>query len=122
MARGRWRIRLSQPAEDDFQAILRWTADTFGLHQARVYRDTLAAALAALGEGPDVLGSRQRDDILPGLRTLHVARRRRRGRHFILYRVAGANTIEIVRIVHEAMDLPRHLTPRDSDGSDASPS
>jgi toxin ParE1/3/4 len=115
----RWRIRLSEAAEQDFVSILRWTAETFGPRQARTYRETLLTALTALADGPDVIGSRPRDEIQPGLRTLHVARHRRRGRHIILYRTAGADTIEVLRILHEAMDLPRHVPQQDGDDSDA---
>ena len=114
---GRWRVRLTREAERDFSAILDWTAETFGPRQARAYRDTLLVALAALAAGPAVPGSRPRDDIVPGLRTLHVARRGRRGRQFVLYRIADAQTIDIVRILHEAMDLPRHVPPQESDAS-----
>ena len=46
---------------------------------------------------------------MAGLRTLHVARHGRRGSHFLMYRVAPKFTIEIVRILHESMDLGRHL-------------
>jgi toxin ParE1/3/4 len=56
-----------------------------------------------------VPGSLARDEVAPGLRSLHAARRGRRGRHVVLDRVAGGNTIEVVRILHDAMDLPRHL-------------
>lgn len=106
----RWRIRLSASAEQDFEAILRWTVEAFGIRQAEVYLDLLLAALAALAHGPDVPGSKLRDEILPGLRILHV---RRPGRHFVLYRPSGSNTIEVVRILHDAMDLARHVVEDD---------
>jgi len=111
----RWRIRLSVAAEQDLVVLLRWTAEVFGVRQAQVYRDTVIAALAALGDGPDVPGSRARDEILPGLRTLHVARSGRRGRHFVLYRLSDADSIEVVRILHDAMDLARHVPAEDPD-------
>ena len=106
-----WRVRLGAAAEVDFANILRWTADTFGLMQAVTYRDTLVDAIAELASGPMASGSQARDEILPGLRTLHVARRGRRGRHFLLYRIATDRHIEIVRILHDRMDLPHHLPP-----------
>jgi toxin ParE1/3/4 len=46
---------------------------------------------------------------MSGLRTLHVARRGRRGSHFLIYRAAPKSTIEIVRILHDRMDLKRHV-------------
>jgi toxin ParE1/3/4 len=105
----RWRVRLSEPAERDFLAILDWTVEHFGWRQARVYRRTLIAAIAALHDGPDAPGNLARDDIQAGLRSLHVARQGRRGRHFILYRASSATTIEVIRILDDAMDFPRNL-------------
>ena len=109
MTQTRWRIRLGAEAEKDFARILKYTRDTFGPRQTDIYRATLLEALAALGDGPDVLGSSARDEILPNLRTLHVARQGRRGRHFIMYRAAEGEVIEIVRILHDRMDPARHI-------------
>ena len=106
-----WRIRLGAEAEKDFGRILKDTKDNFGTRQVEIYRDTLIEALAALECGPNALGSAARDEIQPGMRTLHVARRGRRGRHFILYRTAVGDVIEVVRILHDAMDLARHIPP-----------
>ena len=80
-----------------------------GARQSRLYRDTLVQAIGELGNGPDVAGSKARDEILRGVRTLHVARHGRRGRHFLPYRVAPGRIIEIGRILHDRMDLQRHL-------------
>lgn len=111
----RWRARLSAAAERDFASILEWTAERFGTRQARVYRDTLEAAVRALRNGPDVPDSRQRDDIYPGLYSLHVARNRRRGRHLLLYRTLNEDTIAVVRILHDSMDIGHHLPLRSDD-------
>jgi toxin ParE1/3/4 len=61
--------------------------------------------------GPTLAGVAARNDIAPGLLTLPVARKQRRGRHFALFRVAASDTrtIDVLRILHDAMDLPRHL-------------
>src|SRR5438874_10655131 len=88
MAERIWRVRLGAAAELDFANILKWTTENFGARQSRLYRDTLVQAIGELGKGPDVAGSKARDEIIRGLRTLHVARYGRRGRHFLLYRVA----------------------------------
>ena len=118
MTSGGWRIRLSGVAERDIVEILRATLDRFGTRQAGVYRVTLLAALRDLGEGPGVAGSVARDEIMVGLRSLHVARGRRRGRHFVLYRVVGGDMIEIVRILHDGMELAGHIPPRDGGGEE----
>ncbi len=104
----RWRVRLGAVAELNFANVLRWTAENFGLRQARAYQDTLSRAIGELAGGPDVAGSKVRDDIMPGVRTLHVARHGRRGRHLLLYRVVEGHMIEIGRILHDQMDLWRH--------------
>ena len=109
MAERKWRIRLGAAAELDFANIVKWTADNFGARQSRAYQETLVQAIGELAEGPDVAGSKARDEIMRGLRTVHVARHGRRGSHFLMYRVSAKTTIEIVRILHERMDLQRHL-------------
>ena len=109
--RRRWRIRLTMTAETDFQNILRWTSEHFGARQAHIYADTLTEAIEALTEGPDLAGSRERNDIGEGLRVLHVARGGRKGRHFLLCRVqaqAKPPAIDVLRLLHDSMDLPRH--------------
>jgi toxin ParE1/3/4 len=116
MAKQRWRVRLGAAAEVDFANVLKWTTENFGARQSRVYRDTLVQAIGELADGPDVAGSRARDEIMSGLRTLHIARRGRRGSHFLMYRAAPRSTIEIVRILHDRMDLQRHV-PSASDPS-----
>ena len=104
-----WQIRLGQQAERDFVDILRWTAKFFGEIQAQTYSATISLALQALTDGPEILGSKLRDDIEPGIRTLHVARLGRKGRHFVVFRVGVAHTIDILRLLHDSMELSRHL-------------
>ena len=107
----RWRIRLTATAETDIQNILIWTSEYFGERQAHIYADTLTAAIEALAEGPGLAESRERNDIGAGIRVLHVARGGRKGRHFVLYRSdsqADPPTIDVLRLLHDSMDLPRH--------------
>ena len=105
----RWRVRLAASAEADYRNILRWTAEHFGTQQAWRYAETLQSAIEELTEGPDVPGFRDRPDIGEGIRIFHVARRGRRGRHILLYRISS-NTdpllIDVLRVLHDRMDLP----------------
>jgi toxin ParE1/3/4 len=103
-----WAVRLGQQAELDYVEILRWTVKTFGEGQANNDAETIALAIEALEGGPDILGARAREDIQPGIRTLHVARQGRTGRHCVVFRAAGSH-IDILRLLHDSMDLPRHL-------------
>ncbi|MBM3583615.1 MAG: type II toxin-antitoxin system RelE/ParE family toxin [Alphaproteobacteria bacterium] len=103
-----WRIRLSDAAATDLRDILRWTAERYGAAPARTYRTTLVSAIEGLAPGPGALGVRDRPELGPSLYTLHPARTGRRARHLILFRVHGS-TIDVLRILHDAMDLPRHV-------------
>lgn len=112
MHHGLWRIRLSEVAERDLASILRWTVETFGTGQATIYGETLATALATLEQGPDAPGSVSREEISPGMRSLHVARSGRRGRHFILYQLHGTDSVDVVRVLHDSMEMSRYPPPK----------
>lgn len=113
MAGGRWRVRLSITADHDLASILHWTTQAFGPKQARDYQQTIIQAVRALGEGPDLPGSNARGQVRAGIRTLRVARRGRAGRHVLVYRVVDDGLIQVLRILHDAMDMTRHLPTDD---------
>ena len=109
-----WTVRLSAAAETDYRQILRWTMENFGSAQARSYADTLSSALNALSAGPAIIGVKDRPEIGNNIRTLHVARNGRKGRHFVMFRVGsiqGRDVIDVLRLLHDSMDLERHLPP-----------
>jgi toxin ParE1/3/4 len=112
-----WSLRLTAAAEADFKHTVRWSARQFGDAQARTYSKTLSLALEALvNDGPDTVGVQRRDEIAKGLRSLHVARGHRRGRHFVIFRVrreGDLGVIEVLRLLHDAMGFPRHLPSTD---------
>ena len=122
-SRRRWRVRLTAAGEADIRDIVRWTANRFGATQARAYADTLSRAIRALAEGPAVLGAGRREDIAKDVMAVHVARRGRRGRHVVLYRVGAPEkppVIDVLRVLHDTMDLPRHVgETKDEDSNDA---
>lgn len=103
-----WRIRLGRRAERDLAEILIWTSKSFGPAQARTYAQTISQAIQALQQGPDILGVRLRDDVEPGIRTLHVARAGQKGHHFVVFRVSVNECIDVLRLLHDSMDLKRH--------------
>jgi toxin ParE1/3/4 len=113
MAVGRWRVRLSIAANRDLASILHWITQAFGPKQASDYRQTIVQAVRALGGGPDLSASKARDEVRAGVRTLHVARSGRRGRHILVYRVVDEGVIQVLRILHDSMDLGSHV-PRGS--------
>ena len=110
MARmARWRIQLVVDAERDIADIIDYTTTNFGSRQAKVYETTLTKALTALRAGPDLRDCVRRYELGTGIRSLHIAREGRRGRHMIIYRDLPERTIEVLRILHDAMDLKRHV-------------
>jgi toxin ParE1/3/4 len=109
-----WPVRLATVAEDDLRQILAWTSANFGEAQARIYAETLSVALEALVDGPAILGAEKRPDIGRGISTLHVARHGRKGRHFVMFRVGrhqDQDVIDVLRVLHDTMDLQRHMPP-----------
>ena len=118
--KGAWRVRLTAAAQSDYDEIVLWTLDHFGERQARIYAETIDDALTALKGGSSLVGIRACDDVGPRLFSLHIARKKRKGRHFVLFRVeqrGGTRVIEVLRILHDSMDLARHIPfPPDDSG------
>lgn len=108
----RWKVQLTAAAQRDFGNILRWTSEHFGPRQARIYEKTLKDALHHLAQGPDAEGCRHCEEIGPTIHILHVARKRRKGRHFVVFRTAASadvSVIEVLRLLHDGMDLALHM-------------
>jgi len=95
--------------------IVRWTRANFGDRRAAAYDATLKALISTFSTGPEPLGFKLRDDIGADLRTLHVRAIGHRGRHFVLYRTQGCE-IQVIRLLHDSMDLARHVPP-ESEGN-----
>ena len=104
-----WKLRLTRHAEQDIRNILSWTEEHFDKQQAITYTETLMLGLEALTEGPKIIGVKKRNDIAPGIKTLHVARSGRKGRHIIIFRVEDNHFVDVLRILHDSMDMSRHI-------------
>jgi len=105
-------IRLTQTAENDLQQIIRWTAGKYRRRQAKTYGITLTKAIEDLANGPTISGVRSLEEIGPNIHTLHVAHQGRRGGHILVFRTSSstANYIEVLRVLHVAMEIRRHLS------------
>lgn len=117
------RLRLSAAAEADIADILEWSQARFGEAAKARYGRLLAAALRALAEDPAIAGSLARPELGAGLRSLHLRAFRRRGgervgrpRHLVIYAAPEPGLVEIVRVLHEAMELRRRLPEDGADG------
>jgi toxin ParE1/3/4 len=112
-----WLVHLTDPAAADFAAILNWTAEQFGTDQTPIYAEILSDAIHSLRSGPEATGAKARVEIGKDIYTIHVARHKRRGRHFILFRARREMEraiIEVLRILHDSMELSKHAPPNDS--------
>ena len=103
------KLIISASARRDIANALQASARCWGPGQRRQYRLLIEKALGDLLEAPEYPASRTRDEIRPGIRTLHIARRGRPARHLIVYRIAADGSIQVIRLLHDAMELSRAL-------------
>lgn len=108
------KFRLAEPAERDIRNILRETLQMFGPIQARAHAGIIEQGIALVADEPGRPGSVGREELAPGVRSLHleVVTRRRGGAAHCLYYVTarfpdGTDGVVIVRVLHERME-PRH--------------
>jgi toxin ParE1/3/4 len=113
------RLFVSPPAERDIESILAWTHEAFGAAGRLRYEALLVRAILDVADDPERAGSRSRPEIAAAARTYHLYHSRnrvpaatgrvRRPRHLLLYRTNDDGRIEIGRVLHDSMDLARHL-------------
>jgi toxin ParE1/3/4 len=115
-----FRYRLSDAAQGDILSILAWTHEQFGEAARLRYESLIVAALRDVASQPDRPGSLARPELGAGVRTWHLRLSRdhailgaqavRRPRHFLVYRSEPALVV-VGRLLHDAMELARHLEP-----------
>lgn len=106
-------------------AILASTDSHFGTAARLRYEALLASALRDIATDPERPGSVARPELGPGVRSYHVRHSRhavppqagavRRPRHLILFRSVRPGLIGIGRILHDGMELERHVPPEYGD-------
>lgn len=117
------RYRLSDAAQLDVVDILAWTHEQFGEAARLRYESLIVAALRDVATQPDRPGSIARPELGAGVRSWHLRLSRghgsssaetvRRPRHFLVYRVEPTRLV-VGRVLHDAMELARHLDPETS--------
>jgi toxin ParE1/3/4 len=113
------RYVLSPAAERDIESILAWTHEQFGTSGRLCYEAMLVRAIIDVVDDPERAGSHSRPEIARAARTYHLCHSRNRvaagegrvkqPRHFLLYRICADGRIEIGRVLHDSMELSRHL-------------
>ena len=104
-------LRFSRTAVRDIEEILAYTLTHFGARKHEQYKALIRQALRDIAADPDRSPAKRRPELHRDVRTFHIARQGRRARHFLLYRVVGDRFIDIGRLLHDSMDLKRHLPP-----------
>lgn len=121
MSRGM--VRISSQASTDIADTLRFTQMRLGEFIRNRYHDLLQKTFRALAEQQTFPGSIMRDELAPGLRSLHLSfivlqktdGRMFRPRHVVFYRTDKDQTVEILRVLHDAMEISRHLNQLDQE-------
>jgi len=101
-------VSLAAAAQTDLDTIAAWTTANFGPSQAESYIESILDTIDELTAAPSPSRSIKRDEIAKGMHTLHMRKRGRRGRHFLLYSET-THEARIHRILHDGMELSRHL-------------
>jgi toxin ParE1/3/4 len=95
------RYLLSPAAQADLEQIWDYTHDRWGVDQAEEYLRELQRAIERAAANPRI--GRDCDEIRPGYRKLAA------GSHTLFYRVTAEGRIDVVRVLHQRMDVDRHL-------------
>lgn len=94
------KYRLTNKAVEDLANIWNYTFDKWSEQQADEYYNKLIASCQKVAVHPKLFGKRY-DEIFEGLRGFKV------GKHILFYQILENEDIEVIRILHEQMDL-RH--------------
>jgi toxin ParE1/3/4 len=100
MTHSRKSYTLKRPAMADLEEIWQYTFERWSREQADKYHGDLVRTFEALADG--IRRGREVDYIRVGYRRITT------GSHYVFYREASSG-IEIMRILHQAMDIESHL-------------
>lgn len=111
--------RITNAARADIVDILRPCQTQFGDQARQRHQALILAELQALASKPYRIGSHDREELAPGHRSYKLIYSRQQAkqthgmvkipRHTVFYRVANDDVIEVVRLLHDAMEVQLHL-------------
>ncbi|MEJ1223326.1 type II toxin-antitoxin system RelE/ParE family toxin [Sediminicola sp. 1XM1-17] len=96
------KVILRQEAINDLNKIWDYTFEKWSEKQADKYYATVKMVCNGIGESPDI--GIEYDEISKNLLGL------KSGKHIIFYQQISSDKIEIIRIIHERMDLKNRIT------------
>ena len=91
------KFSLTEKAKDDLKKIARFTEKRWGKEQRNTYLKSLDSCFHQLGENPAM--GRSCDEIKSGYYKFPT------GSHVVYYRSKTEKQIEVVRVLHESMDV-----------------
>jgi toxin ParE1/3/4 len=109
------RLNLTSPALVDIADILAHSAARFGQTAQNRYGALIGQAFIDLRNDPTRPTSSDRRELAPGLRSYHLRHCRHRApgvlrpRHIVIYDCPTPNELRVLRVLHDAMELQRHL-------------
>lgn len=113
-------FRITQRAQTDIEACLEWSLSEFGHSAFQRYKRLIKAAILDVAHDPARHGSREIEVFGGTYRLYHLRHstasagtpgaRVKTPRHFLAFRVSG-ETVEIVRLLHDGMDIENRLSP-----------
>ena len=94
-------VQYSKKSQEDLENITDYTAQMWGTNQAKVYLKDIRDKIHQIANGDAIV------------QVLHIPRpgmlKVRLNRHLIIFQSTD-DTERIIRILHESMDIPQHLT------------
>ncbi len=112
-------LHITAAARADLRAVQTHTEQKFGPVARKRYAALLAQALRDLSANPVRPGSLKRLDIGTDLLTYHISLSKDRSlnehgsvrspRHLILYSLEDDTILAILRVLHDGMDIRRHI-------------
>lgn len=95
---------LSSAAQDDWYNILEYTYDRFGEEQVRIYTAKLNDCLHDLANDNGLWKEIAIDESVVRVKNCH--------RHILFAKVTASNTVTVIAILHERMDIVNRLKDR----------
>lgn len=95
------KVVFRQEAIDDLKKIWEYTFEKWSEIQADQYYATIRLACSVIGDNPNI--GKEYDGIKPNLLGF------KSGKHIVFYQSISKDKIEVIRVLHERMDLKNRL-------------